>query len=73
MQVAVSSAGEPDGYALLLLHEHSADNGRLVRHFVCCECRGLVNAVHGREYRHTCEGGHCAGGGALSGGPPQQR
>jgi len=55
MQVTVSSAGDPDSYALLLLLKHSADNGRLVRHFVCCECQGLVEAVQGWDYLHTCE------------------
>jgi hypothetical protein len=66
MQATVSSAGEADSYALLLMLKHSADNGRLVRHFVCSECLGMVEAVQGLDYLHDCEGGHYAGEGALS-------
>jgi hypothetical protein len=73
MQATVSSAGEADSYALLLMLKHSADNGRLVRHFVCSECLGLVEAVQGRDYVHMCEGGRYAGGSALSADPLQQR
>ena len=65
MQATVSSAGEADSYALLLMLKHSADNGRLVRHFVCCECLEMVEAVHGLDYLHDCEGGHYADEGAL--------
>lgn len=73
MQVAVSSTGEPDSYALLLLLKHPADNGRSVRHFVCCECQGLVEAVQGRVYQHTCEDGQYADGNVLSAGLLQRR
>ena len=73
MQATVSSAGEADSYALLLILKHSANNGRLVRYFVCCECQDLVEAVQGRHYLHDCEGGEYATRRALSSGPLQRR
>ena len=69
MQAIVSSAGEADSYALLLLVKHESDNGRLVRHFVCSECLGMVEAVQGRDYLHSCGSGIYAGRRTLSPGP----
>jgi hypothetical protein len=69
----VSSTGEPDSYALQLLVKRSENDGRSVRHFVCCECQGLVEALEGGDYLHTCEGGHNAGESAQAAGTLQQR
>jgi hypothetical protein len=73
MQATVSPAGEADSYALLLVLKHQADNGHLVRHFVCCECQGMVEAMQGQDYLHICEAGNYAAGRAFSAGPLQQR
>ena len=66
MQATVSSAGEADSYALLLILKHQAGSRRVVRHFVCAECLGIVEAVRGRVYQHTCEDGQYADGNVLS-------
>jgi hypothetical protein len=60
MQAIVSSEGTAGSYALLFLVKHQAENGGLVRHFVCSECLGMVAAVQGRDYLHTCDGGRYA-------------
>jgi hypothetical protein len=73
MQATVSSAGEADSSGLLLILKHQADSMRVVRHFVCSECLGMVEATQGRVYLHTCVGGRYAGGGAPSAGPRLQR
>jgi hypothetical protein len=65
MQATVSSTGQADSDALLLILKHPADNGRLVHHFVCSECLGMVEAVQGRDYRHNCDADHSAAGRAL--------
>lgn len=57
MQATVSSEGDADSYALLLILKHQLDSRRVVRHFVCSECLGMVAAVQGRDYLHTCDGG----------------
>lgn len=62
MQAIVSSEGTAGSYALLLLLKQPADNGRVVRHFVCCECAGLLEAVQGWHYLHTCGDGDYAEG-----------
>ena len=63
MQATVSSAGTADSYALLLLLQHQVENGRVIRHFVCSECMGMVEAVQGQGYLHNCNGGdHYADG-----------
>jgi hypothetical protein len=73
MQATVSSTGDADSDALLLILKHQADNGHLVRHFVCSECLSMVAAVQGRDYLHDCEGGHYAGGVRFPPGQRQQR
>jgi hypothetical protein len=73
MQAMVSSAGEADSNALLLILKHQADSRRVVRHFVCSECLGMVEAVQGRDYLHICEVGNNSAQRALSPGPLQHR
>ena len=73
MQATVSPAGEADSYNLLLVLKHEEDSRRVVRHFVCSECLGMIEAAQGQTYQHTCEGVHYAGPRTLSGGPFQQR
>ena len=68
MQATVSPAGNADSYALMLILKHQVDSSRVVRHFVCSECLGMVEAVQGRDYLHTCDGGHYAGWRALRSG-----
>ena len=55
MQASVSSAGDADSHALLLILKHQLDSRRVVRHFVCSECLAMIAAVQGRDYLHTCD------------------
>ena len=48
MQATVSSAGNADSYALLLILKHQLDSRRVVRHFVCSECMGMVRRCKAR-------------------------
>lgn len=73
MQATVNSAGEADTYALLLLLQHQAEDGRLIRDFVCSECLGMVEAVHGKGYLHNCYGGLDADVHTVAPGRMQQR
>lgn len=68
MQATVSPAGDANSYALLLLLKQQVDSNRVVRHFVCSECLGMVEAIQGEDYLHTCEGGPYAGWRALRSG-----
>jgi hypothetical protein len=50
MQIAVTGAGKPDDSGLLHLLREVLSQGRIVHHFVCTECLGLIEAVEGRNH-----------------------
>jgi hypothetical protein len=57
MDFAISPEGVPEPPdSADLVAETPREDGRVLRHFVCRDCLGLVEVAEGEEHRHECAG-----------------